>query len=149
MSIISTDSIIKKHYSVFKNMNKESLLSEAVNNKKEDILEAQRFQLLSGNGNDDNKITPSYSGKAYAKKKQSMNPRPGLGTPDLKLTGSLYEYLKLTINKTQYIITSTVDYFGELVTKYTTAFGLSKSNAQNVTSVQTEYFKLIHEKLNK
>lgn len=56
-----------------------------------EIAKLNTDQLLQGKDADGNKITPEYASKYYAKKKNQMNSLPGLGTPDLKLTGDFHE----------------------------------------------------------
>lgn len=148
MSIISTNSVIKKQGANLKKLDKQAILLKAVQNSEEKITEAQRLQLRVGEGKDGAKISPSYANPSYSKKKNTMNPLAGKGNPDLKLTGDLWEYLFVTTDSQNYFIKSKVDYFTELANKYTTAFGLSKKNAES-SGVQNEYFKLIHEAINK
>lgn len=63
-----------------------STVRQAIVNTKEQLLETQRLQMLEGLNAEGDKIG-KYKNQKYAIKKFDLNPVPGLGTPDLRLTG--------------------------------------------------------------
>ncbi len=74
-----------------------------------------REQLEAGLGNDQRKLRPKYKGsranasassKRYARKKSSLNSKPGFGTPDLKLTGEYHRSLDAKIKGDELILLS-------------------------------------------
>ena len=67
----------------------------------------QRDKGIDGSGQ---KITPSYASSYYSKFKASLNPAPGFGTPDGKVTGLYNSELSLDTNNDTYTIDSAVDY---------------------------------------
>jgi hypothetical protein len=88
-------------------------------------------QMVDGEDSKDNENTPSYFGASYAKFKNRLNPRAGLGTPDLRLTGKFHAMMKFFKKGKNYLITSKDDKTGELVNKYgKDIFGLNKSNTK-------------------
>ncbi len=48
-------------------------------------------QLFKGKDATGQKITPKYKRRRYAVAKNRMNPQPGMGTPDFKVTGAFYK----------------------------------------------------------
>lgn len=105
------------------------ILAELVIKHSTKILEAQKEQLKSGRNADGKKITPKYASKSYGLAKNKMNSLPGLGTPDLFLTGELYRRLDLIVgvpNDKEYTIFSDVDYFNDLLDKYANVIGIAK-----------------------
>lgn len=63
-----------------------STVRQSIINTKEDLLEVQRLQMLEGKNSDGEEIG-EYKSEKYALKKYEINPVPGLGVPDLRLTG--------------------------------------------------------------
>jgi hypothetical protein len=66
--------------------NIESIAEESVSQASPSFVEAQKDQLLQGS-NSAGESFRRYRNPDYAKMKNLMNPLPGLGNPDLKLTG--------------------------------------------------------------
>lgn len=66
-------------------------------------------------------ISPGYKRQTYAEMKESMNPKPGLGNPDLFLTGEFYNSLQFNINKSQ--MTFTVNSKDDKATKLEKKYG--------------------------
>lgn len=71
-----------------------------------DISAAQREQLTFGETSEGGTLR-KYRNPAYARKKNSMNPLPGLGNPDLKLTGSFHRGIVTKIESGKVVIKST------------------------------------------
>lgn len=72
------------------------LAKQIVTENAEPLLEENRAQLYMGLRPDGNEITPRYHYRWYAEWKHRLNPMPGLGVPDLFLTGQLHETLTLS-----------------------------------------------------
>jgi hypothetical protein len=85
-----------------------------------------------------NKIRPKYKGKKYADKKNAMNPKPGKGTPDLKLKGDFHAGIKATLGANVIYITSTDFKAPFLLGKYQNILGLTP---KNLTLLRQEYVK--------
>ena len=86
----------------------------------------QRDQLLGGKNREGKKIG-RYRNPAYAQMKHSMNAVPGLGVPDLRLTGDFYRGIYTDVRGDKIIIDSTDEKTQDLVDKYgEVIFGLSK-----------------------
>lgn len=151
MGVISKDSIVIKQNKNFNKIDKNQLLGDSVRKNKNEVLDQQRIQLLTGAGNDGKKIKPKYSNKKYSDKKSKLNPLAGRGNPDLKLSGDTHDNLDLTVgvpNDSAYTVYSDVPYFKYLDKKYTTAFDLSNKNALKVVKVSNDYFKNLHKQIN-
>lgn len=125
--------------SLIRNLNTLDLGSEVVEAVKET---AQDFidintegQLLQGTNASGGLIKPNYADKYYARKKAIMNPLPGFGTPDLKLTGEFYKRFEIGKVDTQQIeIKSDVDYAQYLEAKYSeNIYGLNDTNRPKYT----------------
>jgi hypothetical protein len=84
---------------------------------KEDYVSAQKSQLTEG-------LTSSggtfrkYQSNAYARKKNAINPLPGLGNPDLKLTGAFYGGIVATVESGKLKIKSNDSKALDLEAKY-------------------------------
>lgn len=110
----------------FERLNLEKVGSEAMSEVKTDMGDFQREQLKQG-------LTSSggtfrkYQNRAYARKKNSLNPLPGIGNPDLKLTGAFYRGISATVQGGQVIVKSSDEKAQELEAKYgkDKIFGLS------------------------
>lgn len=62
------------------------------------ITDLNKDQLMQGLDGTGQKLKPKYSRVRYARAKNSVNPLPGYGTPDLKLTGKYYTSLYVVAN---------------------------------------------------
>jgi len=58
-----------------------------------------------GYRSDDRLISPMYRSEGYAEFKESINPKPGKGNPDLFVTGEFYNGLFVSFNKAAYTFT--------------------------------------------
>lgn len=81
------------------------IIALCVEQSQYEILSFNRGQLYMGYGSNDNPLSPKYRSEGYAEFKQSQNPKPGLGTPDLFLSGAFYNSLQLDVNKSQMTFT--------------------------------------------
>lgn len=100
---------------------------------KEEAIQLNKDQLLSGLDNEGVKMLPRYASIQYAKKKNRMNPDAGMLVPDLYLTGALFDAFALAIqSKKEYKIFSNDSKYAALVKKYPTAFGLNEESIDNL-----------------
>lgn len=67
-------------------------------------------QLQAGIDGSGNKIAPTYASPYYAAKKNRMNAAPGIGVPDLFVTGAYYKGIGVTIGDGTYNTESNVPY---------------------------------------
>lgn len=67
-------------------------------------------QLQAGVDGTGRKIAPEYASKYYAAKKNKANSAPGLGVPDLFVTGAYYKGIGVTIGDGTYNTESNVPY---------------------------------------
>ena len=68
-------------------LNTDEVIEEAFENTAKEFLDTNKEQLNEG-FDATGKHLKKYASKKYASMKNSMNPAPGLGNPDLKLTGA-------------------------------------------------------------
>jgi hypothetical protein len=64
-----------------------------------------RGQLHYGEDGTGHQISPKYRKEGYAIDKEAMNPVPGLGTPDLFVTGDFYNSIKEDVSSSKYSFT--------------------------------------------
>ena len=84
----------------------------------ETILELNKGSLFQGLDAKGQKIKPKYSRVRYARAKNQSNPLPGIGTPDLKLTGGFYSNFYLTAKNGVFDIFSSDEKTDKLKSKY-------------------------------
>jgi hypothetical protein len=90
------------------------------------LRDKQRGQMSDGLNAEGDKIG-RYRNPAYARMKNSMNPKPGFGTPDLKLTGAFYKDIYTEVRGDKLIIDSVNEKTQALAEKYSEKiFGLNK-----------------------
>lgn len=102
-----------------------------LNESQYEILAFNRGQLYAGQDNKGSLQSPIYAEERYAIHKEEENPVPGLGIPDLFVTGEYYNSLKLTVNQSQYnftIFSEGVDYAAKLEAKWNKSYGLDPEN---------------------
>jgi hypothetical protein len=86
----------------------ESVAEQSLTESTGRITEAQRQQLEEGTTSSGGTLR-KYRSPAYARMKNQMNPRPGQGNPDLKLTGAFYRGITATVSGGKVIIKSSDD----------------------------------------
>jgi hypothetical protein len=59
-----------------------------------------------------------YRNEVYAEMKHSMNPQPGFGVPDLRLTGAFYRATSVSVNSQSIVIDSSDSKSADLQAKY-------------------------------
>jgi len=75
-----------------------NFIEDAARDSADKIADLNREQLNKGFGADGEKITPKYRNNQYAKKKFASNPKPGLGTPDLKNKGDFQKGIDVGVS---------------------------------------------------
>lgn len=111
-------------------------------------IKAVQNQLLDGETPQDTAITPSYSSDFYAKYKNTLNSRPTMGIPDLRVTGGYYAGIKLIGKYPKYELIGTNEKTPMLHEKYGDNLGLNKLNQQsfinkNMLDLQSEFKRAI------
>jgi len=100
-------------------------------------------QLMLGIDNQGRKLSPKYSRVRYARAKNSRNPLPGLGTPDLNLTGSFHSNFYLVMKGNEFSFLSSDEKADKLTAKYgNSIFGLTEEN-EELVNLELIYPKLI------
>ena len=131
---------VQEYNKKLKSINKPKLKREAVKKAEPEIVNLNRLQLEKGLTIDETKITPKYRNPVYATFKNSMNPRPGFGTPDLKLSGAFHDSLKVLFGNGSFKIKGFTDYAEKLEAKYKGIYGLTKEHFKKVQQTATHIF---------
>jgi hypothetical protein len=94
---------------------------------KESLADLNAVQLLQGQSAK-GKNLKSYANEEYAAYKNRLNPLPGYGNPDLRLTGAFYQGIRAEFSGGRLQITSTDSKTTDLQKKYgdENMFGLSE-----------------------
>lgn len=107
-----------------------TIIEESIDQTKEQYKELQRDQMLSGEGK--NGKIGKYQSKSYASKKEQINPKPGFGNVDLKLTGSFQNEIFVDVRTNSVVVDSADAKSGKLIEKYgDNIFGLNVVNQSN------------------
>lgn len=107
----------------FDQLNVSDAVHESIEATKDEMLAAQKEQMLHGVRPDGSKIG-KYKNPAYAAKKAAMNPLAGYGNMDWKLTGSLYNEMFVDVRGDTYVIDSVDTKTGKLIDAFGDPFGL-------------------------
>jgi hypothetical protein len=135
--------MIKELRNNLSRMNKAALIVQAVRMNEALLLKLNQSQLEQGITSKGAKITPKYSSEPYAERKSKLNPKPGFGTPDLKLKGLLYADMFVKISKDKYETNSAVSYAQYVIPRYADVMGLTEENKKIAQGVITaSYVKL-------
>lgn len=116
-------------------LNLDEVVHESLGETADDLLEANKEQMYAGSTNEDQPISPAYKDPYYARKKNQMNAAPGLGVPDLKLTGAFYDGTQAEVNEDAITLTSNVEYAKYLEARYGAdkIWGLTRENLETYT----------------
>lgn len=117
----------------------DKIIEESIDYTKDELAVLNRSDLLQGYLSTGDKIVPVYRSLPYALEKASQNPLAGIGTPDLRLTGSFYAGIQVVVNFGQNSITtnSTDEKSEMLQNKYTPLiFGTTKQS-KSLYALQT------------
>lgn len=103
------------------------ITGEAIEQTKEEAIKIQQAQLfLRGEKADGSKLKP-YKSPVYARKKNLMNPNPGLGQPDAKFTGELYREMFVDVQGDKAVFDSASPHAAMMIKRDGSAiFGLTK-----------------------
>lgn len=107
-------------------LNLEQVTEEAIEETAPQYLELNQEQLYEGTTSQGTQVSPRYRSPKYARVKNEMNPAPGLGVPDLYVTGAFYEGQELKVVSGQIEEDSNVDYAEDLYQKYPNIAGLDE-----------------------
>lgn len=88
---------------------------KAIEDNSDKYVELIQEQLYTQGEDSTGKKLKPYKNKRYAQKKHGMNPLPGLGNPDLYLTGSTYKGMDVQTNANGVEVKSTTSYFPKLI----------------------------------
>lgn len=107
--------------------NAEKVVETVYEQTKESLADLNAVQLLQGQSAK-GKNLKSYANAEYAAYKNQLNPLPGYGNPDLKLTGAFYQGIRAEFQGGRLEITSTDSKTASLQKKYSddNMFGLSE-----------------------
>ena len=83
-------------YSNTVTLDKEAIVDECLTELMPIVVELNLSQLSHGTNAKGGKFR-KYRNAVYARKKSAMNPTPGLGNPDLNLTGKFWKEFKASI----------------------------------------------------
>ena len=116
-----------------KNLDTTKIYIQVMNQESEQVLDMNRSQLLLGLTSRGKKIKPKYRNKRYAQKKRKLNSKPGIGTPDLKLSGDFHNSFTLKKKNNDYEFDATVSYKKYITPSrgdygYDNVFGLNPKN---------------------
>jgi hypothetical protein len=117
-------------YNKLKSVDLRAAVPEIIRQTSFEIEALNKSQLYNyGVDSDGQKLKPAYSGGYYAKEKNYMNRRPGLGKPDLFLTGAFYKGFTVTVTPSAFEVDSTDSKSSSLINQYgEKIFGLTKDN---------------------
>lgn len=102
----------------WKQIDLRNAAASIISDNKQQIADFNREQLMDG-FNKEGKKLKKYRSSSYAQKKNQKNPSPGLGNPDLYLTGRFHEAMNVKINsKVSFDIFSTDSKTPDLTKKY-------------------------------
>lgn len=120
----------------------------AIDQSRNVIINEQKDQLLHGLRADGTKIG-KYKNRAYALKKAAMNPLPGVGFMDWKLTGELHSDIFIDVRPETFVIDSVDSKTGGLIDRFGDPFGLTLESRKTVinTRLRLDFVRNIKAKL--
>jgi hypothetical protein len=83
-------------YNNLQNLGFLDLAEQTTQDTAEQLLDWNKKQLYQGRSAEGDAMEP-YKWESYAEQKHNMNPLPGFGFPDYKLTGAFYEAFKIEV----------------------------------------------------
>jgi hypothetical protein len=83
---------------------------------------------MEGKTSEGKKIKPKYKNKPYALKKKKLNPKPGMGTPDLYLSGDFHGSFFLKNKSGNFEYGAKAKHSKYIIPKYPKIFGLEPKN---------------------
>lgn len=113
----------------FQTLDLESEIPKIIERTGDAIIKRNQDQLIHGLTAKGEEIEPGYYFQQYSLQKQAQNPLPGLGVPDLRLTGDFYKGFNLKVTQDTFEVDSTDEKAFALQYKYGEyIFGLTKEN---------------------
>lgn len=107
----------------------DETLRESIEQTKGEIITYNQLQLYSGITSAGYKLSPQYSDGRYAEAKNIDNTAPGLGVPDLYLTGTFYKGIGVVVNSKSFVTSSSDQKAQKLELKYgSEIYGLTAQN---------------------
>jgi len=110
------------------NFDVDENIEEVVNEHEDEITIYNKQQLFNKGQGADGSQLKEYASATYAKYKNKKNPNPGLGIPDIKLTGETYDRMFAKMDKNTLEISSTTDYTPKLEESRPNIFGLDEQS---------------------
>jgi hypothetical protein len=98
--------------------------ARAIEQTEPEMILFDQNQLVHGLDGDNNKLPP-YKSPKYAKVKHEKNPLAGLGIPDYRLTGDMFNQMYIDFEGNQVKIKSHASYWGDLTARGGSPFSLS------------------------
>lgn len=132
-------STIRNFNNRIQSVNFKEVVALSMNQTKDEMVKFNQDDLSVSLLSTSTPITPRYKSGAYAKNKFALNPSAGLGSPDLKLTGSFYRGIYVTVDLASYSFTlnSTDSKSTQLELRYTPKiFGLTY-DSKSIYALQT------------
>ncbi len=111
----------------FKTLNTDKVIEESFIETKDSFKRINKEQLKTGKTNTGETVKPRYRSSKYARVKNEMNALPGLGVPDLFVTGKFYSGIEADPGKDVIKIISKDSKGPDLEDKYPGIFGLGSS----------------------
>ena len=116
---------LSQFYTKVKQLDSDKIVTDTMEEAAPLITDMQKEQMLSGK-NREGKKSGRYRNPSYARMKNAMNPIPGLGVPDLRLTGEFYLGVYTEIRGDKVILDSTDEKTPALALRFgESIFGLS------------------------
>lgn len=115
--IIYSMATIKNLRDSWRKLNTNLVILKAVDATQPNYIELQKAQMYAGKTVTGETIAQAghpYGSRAYATEKHSMNPLPGEGNPDLRLTGGYYDGIKTDVEGDKIEVSSTDEKWPEL-----------------------------------
>lgn len=126
----------------------EKVASNSLDETKDAFVELNKEQMFEGKNKQGDPIG-MYQSKQYSAYKNALNPKPGYGVPDLKLTGAFYRGIKMDVSGVRFTVVSTDSKSSALENKYGDIFGLSTPFKSEFIdrSLQPEFIKEVKQSL--
>lgn len=110
----------------FERLNTDKIIQDSITDNAEAMGELNKKQLYTGKDKTGEFLRP-YRSQLYADIKYQMNPVPGYGNPDLRVTGAFYRGIQVKVSGDSINIKSTDEKGEALEKKYgAEIFGLGK-----------------------
>jgi hypothetical protein len=102
----------------FEKVNTDDIIDRVMQDSSDFIADQNAEQMFHGERKDGDTIAPEYQNPDYAAAKNTQNPLPGEGVPDLRLTGAFYAGIYVKVEGDKIIYGSTDPKAAKLEKKY-------------------------------